>query len=146
MSREFFEQVADALIGLLPPDLGPCSTRLTAANLKVWFGDEPREHYEAQFLRDGHFEVGFHSEHRAAERNDAVVSRLTRSESAWTAALGEQPTAGHFVGTEEGPWRRLSEVDLAPETLDVDAALEIAHRLVTYAATLEPLRRTTPET
>lgn len=141
MSRQFFEQVADALEGLLPPDLGPWSTRVTSANLKIWFGDDKQEHYEAQFLRDGHFEIGFHSEHRAAERNEAVLSRLVHPRSAWQMVLGDQPTAGHFVGADDSPWRRLSEVDRAPQTLDVDAALEIAHRLVTYATALEPHRR-----
>lgn len=142
MSREFFEQVADALVGLLPVELGSCSTQLTSGNIKVWFGDEKREHYEAQFLRDGRFEIGFHSEHRAVERNDALVSRLSEAEHSWRRRLGEATTAGHFVGAEQSPWRRLSEVEPAPRTLDVDAALEVADRLVAYAEALEPIRRT----
>ncbi len=142
MSREFFEQVADALVGLLPVELGPCSTQLTSGNIKVWFGDEKREHYEAQFLRDGRFEIGFHSEHRAAERNEALVSRLSEAEDEWHELLGDDTTAGQFVGGESSPWRRLSEVDTAPRTLDVDAALEVADRLVAYAEALEPIRRT----
>lgn len=141
MSREFFEQVADALVGLLPVELGPCSTQLTAGNIKVWFGDEKHEHYEAQFLRDGRFEIGFHSEHRAAERNEALVSHLAEAKSKWRDVLGDDTAAGEFVGAEGGPWRRLSEVDAAPATLDVDAALDVADRLVTYAEALEPIRR-----
>jgi hypothetical protein len=146
VSREFFEQVADAVVGFVPPDLGECATRLSSINLKLWFGsDGPnqdgREHYEAQFLSDGQFEIGFHCEHRAVERNEAVLRRLTGHERAWRKLLGPDATPGEFLGMEGGPWRRLSEVVPVPRPLDVEAAMDVADRLATYAEAIEPLRR-----
>ena len=140
MSTEFFEQVADALVGLVPPELGPPSTRLTSVNLKAWFDDEHHEHYEAQLLADGTLEVGFHAEHRSPERNEAVVARLLAQERAWRGRLGRATTAGAFLGMPRGAWRRVSEVVPAPRRFDVDAALDVAERLATYVEVLEPLR------
>ncbi|MBI2168620.1 MAG: hypothetical protein HYU28_03840 [Actinobacteria bacterium] len=145
MSTEFFEQVADAVVGLVPPDLGPPSTRLTAINFKVWFGpqatgQEGREHYEIQLLRDGSVEIGFHSEHRSAEQNDAVLERLLAHEREWRKALGPNATPGPFLGREEGPWRRLSDVGPMPRPFDVESALVLAERLTTYVEALEPFR------
>lgn len=139
MSAHFFEQVADALVGLVPAELGAPETRLSSINLKIWFGDEPREHYEAQFLPDRRFEVGFHLEHRAVERNEAVLDRLLAKEPEWRPMLG-RATAGEFPGTQGWSWRRISEVGAAPRTLDIDSALDVAERLAAYAETLEPLR------
>lgn len=127
------------MVGLVPPGLGPPSTRLTAVNVKVWFGGEPREHYEAQLLRDGTLEVGFHSEHRSAERNQAVLDALVARERTWRRHL-PGAVAGPFAGAPTGPWRRLSEVGPGPRPMDVDAALDIADRLAVYVAALEPLR------
>lgn len=142
VTREFFEQVADAVIGFVPPELGHCSTRLTSGNVKVWFGDEAREHYEAQFLRDGRLEIGFHAEHRRVEDNESVIARLLDRESEWRGALGAQATAGPFVDGEARPWRRISEVTDPPDPEDVDAALEVADRLAAYVEVLEPIRTT----
>ena len=63
MARAFFDELNDALVGLVPDDVGRYSARVTGHNVKVWF-DEEREHYEAQALSGGRFEVGFHAEHR----------------------------------------------------------------------------------
>lgn len=142
--RQFWEQVGDAVVGLVPAELGPCSTRHTSANVKVWFGDEGREHYEAQFLRDGGVEVGFHAEHRSPERNDAVLGALLDAGDRWRPDLGDAVEGGEFLGVPGGPWRRLSEVRPAPSRLDVDSALEIAEHLATYAELLEPLRTGRP--
>lgn len=140
MSREFFEQVADALVGFAPLELGTPHTRLTGGNVKLWFDDSTREHYEAQFLRNGRFEIGFHAEHRATERNEAVLDRLLAHEGRWRNALGDDVTAGEFVGQKGGPWRRLSELIPAPDIGDPEAALEVADRLATYVEALEPIR------
>lgn len=140
MSTAFFEQVVDAVVGLVPPEFGDPVTRLTSVNVKVWFGDEGREHYEAQLLRGGRLEVGFHAEHRSAERNDAVLADLIAREDEWRPRLGSDATAGPFVGMKSGPWRRISEVGPAPRDLDVGAALEVAERLATYVEVLEPAR------
>ena len=64
MSRAFFAEVIESLVGFLPPNQSGFSSRVTGRNAKVWFGDEAREHYEAQLVRrdgatvltfDGHF-------------------------------------------------------------------------------------------
>lgn len=139
-TRAFFEQVADTLVGLVPEELGVPETRVTSTNLKMWFGPDGREHYEAQYLRDGTFEIGFHAEHRAAERNDAVLGALAAREKQWRRRLGAGAVAGEFVGADGGPWRRISEVGPPPEASDVEAALEVAERLAAYAEALEPIR------
>lgn len=142
VSKRFFEQVADAVVGFLPPDLGSPLTRYTSGNVKLWFGDEARQHYEAQFIRrDGSFEIGFHAEHRFVEENETVIDRLLEQEPTWRPRLGPDAEAGPFLGMPDSPWRRLSEVGSAPRPLDVEAALDVADRLATYAEVLEPLRR-----
>lgn len=144
MSTEFFEQVADAVVGFVPVELGPPSTRVSSVNLKVWFGEEAREHYEAQFLADGTFEIGFHTEHRAVERNESLLSSLLAGEARWRRVLGKEATAGEFPGTDGWPWRRISEVRPAPRGRDVDTALEIAERLADYVEIFEPIRQGVP--
>jgi len=146
VSRTFFEQVVDVVVGLIPSGLGSPSTRYSAVNMKLWFGDADREHYEAQFLRDGTVEIGFHAEHRSAEANEAVLETLVASEAQWRGVLGPAATAGRFVGTDRGPWRRLSEVGRAGlgADQDLDAAVEVAERLADYVEALEPIRRGSP--
>ncbi|HLG00076.1 MAG TPA: hypothetical protein VI916_06370 [Acidimicrobiia bacterium] len=141
MSTEFFEQVADAVVGFVPAELGAVSTRISSINIKVWFGDETREHYEAQFLRDGTFEVGFHAEHRAVERNEAVVDTLLGNERSWRRQLGTVAVAGEFPDSDGWPWRRISEIRPSPRGRDVEAALDVAERLAAYVEALEPVRR-----
>lgn len=51
MSRAFFEQVVETLVGLLPPEQSHFSSRNTGCNAKVWFGAEAEEHHEAQLVR-----------------------------------------------------------------------------------------------
>jgi hypothetical protein len=36
VSRSFFEQVVEALVGFLPPDPRQFSSRVTGRNAKVW--------------------------------------------------------------------------------------------------------------
>jgi hypothetical protein len=146
MSRAFFEHVAEALIGFLPPGCTAVSSRVSGRNLKVCVGPEAREHYEVQAVRrDGApvLEIGFHSEHPDAARNDEVLARLLRGEPAWRQALGEEAEAGRFLG-RSSPWRRISETW---DDFDLDepgAAVEAADRLATYIAALEPLRHVEP--
>ena len=78
MSRAFFEQVVEALVGFLPPERRGFSSRVSGRNAKLWFGDETKEHYEVQLVRhDGAvvLEVGFHAEHSDAARNEAAIAR-----------------------------------------------------------------------
>jgi hypothetical protein len=86
-----FDEVADALRGLSPADLGQLHCRHHRYGIKVWLGPAtkaPREHYEAQVIGGQHvseattlaIEVGFHSEHRREADNEAVISALAGSE------------------------------------------------------------------
>ena len=117
--------------------------RWSFANVKLWF-DEPREHYEVQWLDGRDLEVGFHAEHKSAERNQAALDRLLAGEATWRSALGDEPEAGVFLGGRPENWRRVSELwpDLSLDELDL--AMEAADRLAAYAAALEPFRTALP--
>lgn len=108
-------------------------------SVKVWF-DEPREHYEVQWLNGRDVEVGFHAEHRDEARNEAVLAAFAAAERDWRSMLGDEPVAGAFVGGRPEHWRRLSEVWETPDLSSVDLAMEAADRLATYTEALEPLR------
>ena len=76
-----FEEVRDALVGSIAPELGEARTSAHRGGLKVWFGDTKREHYEAQLIRlDGDvvLEIGFHAEHTKPAENDAALDVLAR--------------------------------------------------------------------
>ena len=149
MSRAFFEEVTDVLVGVLPDELAGFESRRSSRNVKVWY-DEPREHYEAQLLRvesaegvrDG-LEIGLHLEHSTAARNDAAMERLTPGRAGWRRSLGRSPTAGPFLGGRPEHWRRISEVWDPPEPDDADAPIEVADRLAAYVFALEPFRTST---
>lgn len=151
MGTAFFEQVADALVGFLPPDLREFSSRRTGRNIKVWFGDDPREHFEVQLISPtalaaagaaspvAMLEIGFHAEYRDATRNEAVLARLLAHEPLWRRALGGTVELGGFVGRQT-TWRRASELWPRPKPLGTEAAVEAAERLAAYIHALEPLR------
>ena len=137
VSKEFYGEAADALIGFLPRALRGARTLVTGRNLKVWF-DEPREHYEIQTI-GSRLEIGFHAEHRTAEESDAALERLLLRRASWRKRL-VGADAGPFLGTAR-PWRRISEVwdHRAPD--EPGAAVEAAERLAAYIKALEPVRR-----
>lgn len=142
MSRVFFEQVVEALVGFLPPDRRQFSSRVSARNAKVWFGAEAREHYEVQMMRrDGVavLEIGFHAEHADAARSEAALSRLMAAEPRWRRSLGKEVGVGPFLG-RAGSWRRASETWEAADLSDPGAAVEAADRLAEYITAFEPLR------
>jgi hypothetical protein len=145
-----FEDVADALRGMVPGDLGELHYSHHRYGIKVWFGADkpPREHYEAQLFRPGDrtvettlsLEVGFHSEHPKENDNEAVISGLLGSERAWRRELGREAEVGGFLGAAQN-WRRVSEVWPDPDLGDPELAFEVAARLTDYVTTLEPHRR-----
>jgi len=142
VSRAFFEEVVETLVGFLPPDRSRFSSRVTGRNAKVWFGTEPREHYEAQLLRrDGAtvLEIGFHAEHPDPARSDAVLQRILDGERRWRRALGPEVETGPFLG-RASPWRRASETWSDADLDDPGTAVEAADRLAAYITALEPLR------
>ena len=142
MSRAFFEQVVETLVGFLPPECSRFSSRITGRNAKVWFGAEAREHYEAQLVRrDGAtmLEIGFHAEHPDAARSDAVLDRLLAGEPRWRRTLGDEVETGPFLGRSR-PWRRASETWADADLDDPGTAVEAADRLAAYITAFEPLR------
>jgi hypothetical protein len=142
VSRAFFEQVIETLVGFLPPEQSRFSSRVSGRNAKVWFGTEIREHYEAQLVRrDGGtvLEIGFHAEHPDAARSDAVLHRLLAGEGRWRRALGPDVETGPFLG-RPSPWRRASETWADADLDDPGTAVEAADRLAAYINALEPLR------
>jgi hypothetical protein len=140
MARELFDEAAYALVGFVPPDLADFLFRTSSMNLKVWYGEESREHYEIQFA-SGHFEIGFHAEHPNPDRNDAVLARLLDREREWRKLLGRNVEAGPYLGRQSKTWRRVSEVWDDEDVDDDGAAIEAASRLGEYIAALEPARR-----
>lgn len=145
MERSFFHQVLDVFEGIVSDLDGELRSFAHARGLKVWFDDATKEHYEAQLIRlDGApaLEVGFHAEHPKPDANQAVVDRLAADARRWRTELGDEPEVGAFIGAER--WRRISEVWDPPDADDVDAAIEVAHRLADYVLALEPIRRATP--
>ncbi|HEY6532101.1 MAG TPA: hypothetical protein VIY72_07345 [Acidimicrobiales bacterium] len=138
--RPFFEELRDAFEGFAA-DAGPyLHTTSHSRGCKAWFGDETREHYEAQLVRidDGVvLEIGFHAEHRDPTRNAEVLTRLTGSLD-WRAELGPDAEAGDFLGNTV--WQRISEVWPDPDA-DPELAIDAAARLADYARVIEPARQ-----
>ena len=142
MSRAFFVEVVETLVGFLPPEQSRFSSRVSGRNAKVWFGAEGREHYEAQLVRrDGAtvLEIGFHAEHADAARSDAVLQRILAGERRWRRTLGPEVETGAFLG-RPSPWRRASETWADADLDDPGTAVEAADRLAAYITALEPLR------
>jgi hypothetical protein len=151
-SDAFFELVVDALVGFLPEPYADFRHKPNWSGVKVWFGDDHREHYECQYIGrpDGKpgpaLEIGFHAEHPDPRKNQAVLDALTSQQKAWRRPLGKLAEAGPFLGAREDTWIRVSELWTGDEVLQPDAAVEAADRLATYISALEPCRRaaTTP--
>ena len=144
-----FDEVAQALRGLLPSELGVLQMKAHRYGIKVWFGPvkATREHYEAQVIGAKHvpeatvlaIEVGFHAENRDPAENEQALARLTAREKTWRKALGPEAVAAPFIDDRHG-WQRLSEVWPDPDLGDPDLAIEVATRLTDYITMLEPLR------
>ena len=118
------------------------ATWLRDRDVKVWFDESTREHYEAQLIRiDGQvrLEIGFHAEHAKPADNAAALARLLAAADGWRAELGDEAEAGSFLGRDG--WVRISEVWDAPEPGPIDVVIEIAARLAEYINALEPVRR-----
>jgi hypothetical protein len=145
-----FDDVADALRGMMPPELGTLRLRARRYGIKVWFGPEapPREHYEAQVIgaeaveeaRVLAIEVGFHAEYPKPADNQRIVAHLLENEAGWRPIVGAEAVAGPFLGRADS-WRRVSETWPDPDLGDPELALELAARLVDYTTALEPARR-----
>ena len=148
MELGLFDEVADLVRGMVPPNLGEFRERHHRYGIKVWFGPvtPPREHYEAQVIGAKYvagakvlaIEVGFHAEHRDEDKNEAAVAGLAAAEKKWRKTLGKEPEAGVFLGADV--WRRVSETWPDPDLSDADMAFELAARLTDYVTALEPLR------
>jgi hypothetical protein len=149
VEQHVFDEVAQALRGLLPDDLGVLQTKAHRYGIKVWFGPvkATREHYEAQVIGAKHvpeatvlaIEVGFHAENPDPTHNAAALAGLVGQEKRWRKALGPEPVAAPFIDDRHG-WQRLSETWPDPDLGDPDLAFELAARLTDYITTLEPLR------
>ena len=148
MQLELFDEVGEALRGLLPPDVGSPHWRSHRYGIKVWFGDAKpaREHYEAQVIGARHvaeaevlaIEIGFHAEHPKPAENDEVIARLVGAEKKWRKVLGRDAIAGGFIGRDG--WGRISETWPDPDLGDPELPTEVALRLADYVAAIEPLR------
>ena len=141
--------VADALRGMVPPELGEPRCSWHRYGVKVWFGPAKatRLHYEAQVVGRRHvpeaevlaLEVGFHAEERDPAANEAVLAHLAGVEATWREVLGPAPVGGDFLGRDG--WARVSETWLDPDLSDDDLGVELAARLTDYIEALEPFLR-----
>jgi hypothetical protein len=148
MESQLFEEVADALRGMLPPELGELRMRVRRYGIKVWFGptDPPREHYEAQVIGPNEvkeasvlaLEIGFHAENSQAKDNTKVLTHLVAQEKRWRPKLKEA-VAGPFLGRAKS-WQRVSETWPDPDLGDPELAIEVAAQLADYISALEPAR------
>src|SRR3954447_7367446 len=122
-----FDEVGEAVRGLVPAELGTVRFRAHRYGVKLWFDTEtaPREHYEAQVIGAKHvpdatvlaLEIGFHSEHPKVADNDATLARLAKREKAWRKVVGAEAVAGPFIGRAD-QWRRVSETWPDPDLGD----------------------------
>jgi hypothetical protein len=150
MELGLFDEVGEAVRGLIPPDLGTVRFKAHRYGVKLWFDTDaaPREHYEAQVIGARHvpdatvlaIEVGFHSEHSKVQENEAVLSRLLERERAWRKVLGKDAVAGPFLGRAD-QWRRVSETWPDPDLSDNALCMEVALRVTEYMTALEPALR-----
>jgi hypothetical protein len=149
MESQLFEEVGDALRGMLPPDLGELRLRVRRYGIKVWFGpaEPPREHYEAQVISPDAvkeakvlaLEIGFHAEHSAVSDNKKVIAALLEREDDWRPVVGQAAVVGPFLGRAKS-WRRVSETWPDPDLADPELAIELAAQLADYISGLEPAR------
>ena len=149
MEPSLFDQVADVLRGIVPPDLGPLRCRPRRWGIKVWFGSDqpPREHYEAQVIGPKYvagaevlaLEIGFHAEHPTAAANDKVIAQLVTREKQWRKQIGKDAVVGPFLGRAAN-WRRVSEAWADPDLSEPDLAVDVAATLAGYITALEPAR------
>jgi hypothetical protein len=148
MESSLFDEVADALRGMLPAELAGVRLRVRRYGLKAWFGaaEPPREHYEAQVIgpqgvaraKTLAIEIGFHAEHPKIAENRVVVTHLLDREKAWRPALRDA-VAGPFIGRAKS-WLRVSETWPDPDLGDPELPIEIAAQLADYITALEPAR------
>ncbi len=134
---------------MAPDSIGSVRVRAHRRGVKVWFDSEAptKEHYEAQMLRRSYVdgkdgmavEIGFHTEHKDAAQNEAVVDHISSSEKKWRKELGKEPEVTTFYGADN--WRRISEAWIEPDLDDPEITFEIASRLVDYATAIEPARK-----
>ena len=149
MDLGFFEEVAEAVRGLVGGDRIGMRQQARRWGLKAWFGAErpAREHYEAQVIApawvDGAtvsaLEIGFHAEHPDVDDNEAAIGRLVAGQDRWRAALGDDAVVGPFLGRFPD-WRRVSEAWPDPDLDDPDLPVQVALRLSDYIDALEPFR------
>ena len=151
MELGLFEEVGEAVRGLVPSKLGIVRFKAHRYGVKLWFDTDtaPREHYEAQVIGAKHvpdatvlaLEVGFHAEHPALADNDAALERLAKRAKSWRKVVGDDAVAGPFLGRADR-WRRVSETWPDPDLGDEMLVIELATRLTDYITALEPVRRT----
>jgi hypothetical protein len=149
-----FDEVAEALRGMVASSWGPIRCRPRAYGIKAWFGatTPSREHYEAQVISPHAvggaqvlgLEIGFHAEHPHVGDNERVLERLLDSEKRWRKRLGADAVAGPFLGRAD-VWRRVSETWSDPDLDEAGLGMEIAGRLADYVDALEPVLRATPK-
>jgi hypothetical protein len=133
-ARAFLKQVADELPSHLPPRLRDFSSEQWGRFYKVWYGDEKKIHFEAQFIAGGRLEIGLHLE-SDPDTNERLASALEKKEAVIRRALGDEPR----FGSHGGGWRSLFERWPAGDLRNEEAATEAAARLAEYMVAVGPM-------
>ncbi len=149
MDQHLFDEVADVVRSLVPPEFADFEIRSRRWALKLWFGRgaATRAHYEAQVMSPElvevasvlAIEVGWHAEHKTEAENQALLDRVLSDQDIWRPVLGDEAEAGPFIGRTD--WRRLSEVWPDPDLSDPDVGFEIGSRLTDYITAVETALR-----
>ena len=150
MELGLFDEVGEAVRGLMDPTLGVVRFRAHRYGVKLWFDTDsaPREHYEAQVVGAKHvpdakvlaLEVGFHAEHPKLADNEATLERIVGRERTWRKTIGGEAVAGPFLGRAD-TWRRVSETWPDPDLSEDGIVMDVALRLTDYMTALEPILR-----
>lgn len=133
-TRAFLRQVADELPSHLPPRLRDFSSEQWGRYLKVWYGPNPKIHFEVQFISGGRLEIGLHLE-ADDETNERVAGALAKRIAAVRKGLGSDAA----LGSHGSGWRSLAERWSGGDLRGEEAATEAAARLAEYVTTLAPL-------
>lgn len=152
MELGLFDEVGEAVRGLMDPGLGEVRFKAHRYGVKLWFDADsaPRQHYEAQVVGAKHvpdakvlaLEVGYHCEHPKLAENEAILATLHTRERAWRKAIGKDAVAGPFLGRAD-TWRRVSETWPDPDLGDDEIVMDVALRLTDYMTAFEPILRST---
>jgi hypothetical protein len=140
-SGDFMRAIPDAVRGKLPEELQGFKTSIRSWLVQLYYGREPRIHYEAWLLMSRYqragsrtIEIGLHFECKDADENTRLLELCYRNLFEIKAELGEQVEAEPW----DRGWAKLYEVlplsGFNAEFLDLASS-----RLALFIQVLQPI-------